>query len=130
MYSYASADVHGAMGCGHKTFTLVWQCTISCSGPYPMTACPKFHVGCRLGQELFAPVEWRPEQDLVLVLLPHYCKYDYATADVVRAMGCGHKSFTLVWQCTISCSGPYPMAACPEFHVGCRLGQDLFTPVG
>ena len=23
---------------------------------------------------------------------------------------------------TSSCPGPYPMAACPEFHIGCRLG--------
>ena len=22
---------------------------------------------------------------------------------------------------------PYSMAACPEFHIGCRLGQELFT---
>ena len=28
---------------------------------------------------------------------------------------------------TISCPGPYPMAACPVFHVGCRLGRELFT---
>ena len=28
---------------------------------------------------------------------------------------------------TSSCLGPYTMAACPEFHVGCRLGQELFT---
>ena len=23
--------------------------------------------------------------------------------------------------------GPYPMAACTESHIGCRLGQELFT---
>ena len=26
-----------------------------------------------------------------------------------------------------SCPGPYPTAACPEFHLGCRLGRELFT---
>ena len=24
------------------------------------------------------------------------------------------------------CPGPHPMAACPEFHIGCRLGRELF----
>ena len=24
-YSYGAADVHGAMGCGQKTFTQVWK---------------------------------------------------------------------------------------------------------
>ena len=28
---------------------------------------------------------------------------------------------------TSSCPGPYPTAACPEFHAGCRLGQN-FSP--
>ena len=28
---------------------------------------------------------------------------------------------------TSSCPGPYPTAACPEFHIGCRLGRELFT---
>ena len=23
--------------------------------------------------------------------------------------------------------GPYPIAACPEFHISCRLGRELFT---
>jgi hypothetical protein len=27
----------------------------------------------------------------------------------------------------ISCPGPYPTAACPEFHISCRLGRELFT---
>ena len=26
-----------------------------------------------------------------------------------------------------SCLGPYPTATCPEFHIGCRLGWELFT---
>ena len=26
-----------------------------------------------------------------------------------------------------SCLGPYPKAACPKCHVGCRLGRELFT---
>jgi hypothetical protein len=28
---------------------------------------------------------------------------------------------------TSSCLGPYPTAACPEFHIGCRLDWELFT---
>ena len=28
---------------------------------------------------------------------------------------------------TSSSPGPYPTAACPEFHVGCRLGREHFT---
>ena len=44
---YAAADVHGAMGCNQKRFTLVY-----CPDPYPTAACPKFHVGCRLSREL------------------------------------------------------------------------------
>ena len=28
---------------------------------------------------------------------------------------------------TSSCLGPYPMAACPEFYIGCRLGREIFT---
>ena len=28
---------------------------------------------------------------------------------------------------TSSCPGHYPTAAFPEFHVGCRLGRELFT---
>ena len=28
---------------------------------------------------------------------------------------------------TSSCLDPYPTAACPEFHVACRLGRELFT---
>ena len=28
---------------------------------------------------------------------------------------------------TSSSLGPYPTAACPEFHIGCRLGRELFT---
>ena len=28
---------------------------------------------------------------------------------------------------TSSCLCPYPLAACPKFHVGCSLGRELFT---
>ena len=28
---------------------------------------------------------------------------------------------------TSSCPGPYPTTLCPEFHVNCRLGRELFT---
>ena len=28
---------------------------------------------------------------------------------------------------TRSCPGPYPTAACPEFHISYRLGRELFT---
>ena len=28
---------------------------------------------------------------------------------------------------TSSCPGPYPTAPCSEFHIGCRLGRELFT---
>ena len=35
--------------------------------------------------------------------------------------------YTNVAVYTSPCPGPYPMAACPEFHVGCSLGQELFT---
>ena len=28
---------------------------------------------------------------------------------------------------TSSCPGPYPMATCPEFHIGWRLNRELFT---
>ena len=43
----------------------------------------------------------------------------YAAADVHEAMGCYQKSFIIlvVWGNTSSRLGPYPTAACPEFHV-------------
>jgi hypothetical protein len=28
---------------------------------------------------------------------------------------------------TSSCPGPYPTAACPEFHIGYRLDREVFT---
>ena len=28
---------------------------------------------------------------------------------------------------TSSCPSPYPIAACPQFHVGCRLDRERFT---
>ena len=28
---------------------------------------------------------------------------------------------------TSSYQGPYPTAACPEFHVSCRVGREIFT---
>ena len=34
---------------------------------------------------------------------------------------------------TSSCPGPYPTTACAEFHIGSRLGRELFTllsPIG
>jgi hypothetical protein len=51
----------------------------SCPGPYSTAACPEFHIGYRLGRELFT--------------LP------YATPDAHGAMGCDQKSFIiLVWR--------------------------------
>ena len=42
-------------------------------------------------------------------------------------MGCDHDSFTLAWWWHQLLSGSYPTAACPGFHIGCRLARELFT---
>ena len=52
-HSYAAADIYGVMGCEQKIIMVVWRWRKLLSGPYPTTACPEFHVGCRLDQELF-----------------------------------------------------------------------------
>ena len=42
--SYTAADFHGAMGCDQKS---------GGDNSFCPAACPEFHVGCRLGRELF-----------------------------------------------------------------------------
>ena len=51
-----------SLHCGLHQLKRKTQCdcdTSYCSGPYPMAAYPKFHVGCRLGQN-FSPCPCRP----------------------------------------------------------------------
>ena len=44
-----------------------------------------------------------------------------------QPMDCDQKGFPPMWQWHQPFSGSHPKAACPGFHIGCRLGQKLFT---
>ena len=46
-HSYAATDVHGAMGCDRKSFTLVCGDTNTCPGPFLTVTCPEFHIKAR-----------------------------------------------------------------------------------
>ena len=79
----------------------------SCPGPYPTVAGPDFHVGCRLGKELFALY--------------------FATADAHTVMGCHQKSFIIlvVWRWHQLLSRSLPNSRLSQ--VSRRLGRELFT---
>ena len=76
---YAAANAHGAMGCDQKSsIILVWRLHQLLSGSLPNGRLLEFHIGSRLGRELFT--------------LP------YAATDAHGAMRCDQKSFILVWR--------------------------------
>ena len=77
---------------------------------------PFVHGAMGVGQKSIKLVWWCHQ-----LLTENFSHCPYAAADAHGAMGCDQKIFTLVWRCS-SCPVPYPTAACPEFHVGCRLG--------
>ena len=79
--------------------------TISCLSPYQTIPCPKFHIGCRLGWELFT--------------LP------YAAIDAHGVMGCDQKKniiILVVWQWH-----QLPTQRTLVSWVSCRRGMELFT---
>ena len=54
-HPYAADDVHGVMSCDQKK---LYNSVVVTPAPvriptYPMATCSEFHIGCRLGQELF-----------------------------------------------------------------------------
>ena len=100
-------SLHESMGCDKESFTLVWRDTSSCPGPYPTAACPKFHVGCRPGRELFT-----------LPICCHQCPWSH---------GLQPKKFYHTLSVTVT---PAPVGSLPNgrlFRVSRRLGRELFT---
>ena len=51
--------------------------------------------------------------------------YELCCCRCRRNHGLWPKTFTLVFRWHQPCPGPYPMAACPKFHIGCRLSQNI-----
>ena len=114
----------------------------SCPGPYPMIACPKFHVNCRLGWELSPWIHGlRPKIFIILIVwwwhhlmtvsLPNgrlswvLCRLGrelFRLAPMLPLMSMDSWAATkkALQYCDgdiSSCLGPFPVAACPEFHV-------------
>ena len=53
--------------------------------------------------------------------------YECAAAQFMDSWGASKKDLYCCGNDTSSYPGPYPMAVCPELHVGCKLGRELLT---
>ena len=82
--------------------------TSSCPGPYPMAACPEFHLGCRLGRYSIPTNKQYKILIITTITLPICCPVSMepwaVTKSLSRFLPNGHLS-----------------------RVSCRLGQELFT---
>ena len=58
---------------------------------------------------------------LIKLLMGYYICEDKVKSSWPSLGTSGH------WVGTQTGAGPYPMAACPEFHISCSLDQELFT---
>ena len=75
------------MDCNQKGFTQCGGDTSSCLGPYPMAACLKFYIGCRLGRELFTLPTYTHPRHLLKPTVTHHSAM--SSAEVVQKLKMG-----------------------------------------